>query len=340
MEIEIAGAPAHTRTLVVSIDTEGPQRVRSRGHILDLRKRGLIPMASDLQTAGVIHDMRVDASIALDPPKIATIRAEQPSVAIEASPATGGECCRDPRDRIAALDGTPLDGEASRRLGGVLGGPLGCSHILTLAQYLLSTTRTALDRDAEAHPGAQRPEGQRLFHRSLSIDGATGDDALHIALQQADVHFTPVLVATGGDPLDRLASRSEIRAHAVVDLESMQLRSLRTAERLGTAESLSGEWRDRSDEVSSLVGRSALGGMAQGLFDRLRTEADRPLLDALLNLAPVVIQCFPAIMERWSQDTDGERSNMMAAGGMADSCYMWRRDGVLLTNPGIPPRER
>jgi hypothetical protein len=331
MEIESGGAPAHTRTLVVSIEQDAPQRARARGTLLDLRKRGLVPMASDLQTAGVIHDMRVDAALDLEPARIASIRAEQPEVAFEATPASDGECCRDPATRIGALAGTPLDREAARRLGGALGGPLGCSHVLTLAQLLIATARTALALEAERHPGAARPAGHRLFHRSLSVDGSAESDGLHLVLQLADTHFTPLVPGADTDPLERLAGRLEVRAHAEIDLENMRLRALRCAERAGDRETLYGDWRDRSEPVADLAGTSVLGGMASQLFERLGADpGDRPLLDTLLNLAPALIQCVPAVIERWHRDSDTSRPNMMAGGGMADSCYMWRRDGALL----------
>ena len=265
MELEAIGAPAHTRTLVVSLAKLADDRALASGAIVDVRKRGLVPMASDLQTAGVIHDMRVRAEIALAPDRIAAIRVEQANVAFEPSLATGGECCRDPGPRIAALIDTPLDGDSTRRLGAALGGPLGCSHVLTLAQLLLSTAQTALALEREVHGGAARPAGQRIFHRSLSIDGVLGRDGLHLALQQADVHFVPLVPRADTDPLERLGARAD----------------------------------------------------------------DRPLLDALLNLAPTLIQCVPALMERWQSRPGAPRPGMMAGGGMADSCYMWRTGGAL-----------
>ncbi len=329
MEIDAAGAPAHTRTLVVTIARADAGHVDARGAILDVRKRGLVPMAADLQTAGVIHDMRVDARVALEPPRFEALRVEQPSVAFEPSAATGGECCRDPARRIDALVGAPLD-EAAALLGAALGGPRGCSHVLTLAQLLASSAQRGLELDAARHRGAERPDGQRLFHRSLTIDGVQGPDALHLVAQQADVLFAPLRPSADTDPLDRLASRLEIRAHAEVDLDGMALRSLRAAERASDRERLWGAWRDRSGALAGLAGGSALGGMAGRLFERLgRDAADRPLLDALLNLAPTLIQCVPAVMERWQGRSGGARPGLMAGGGMADSCYMWRRGGAL-----------
>jgi len=329
MEFEAIGAPAHTRTLVVSLAQLAPDRIEANGAIVDVRKRGLVPMASDLQTAGVIHDMRVRAQIALSPARIAAISVEQANVAFEPSLATGGECCRDPGSRIASLVGTPLDGDSTRRLGAALGGPLGCSHVLTLTQLLLSTAQTGLALERERHGDATRPDGQRIFHRSLTIDGVLGRE-LQLALQQADVHFVPLAPRADTDPLARLASRLEIRAQAEIDPDAMVLRSLRAAERETGRDEFYGAWRDRSAPVADLSGRSALGGMAAGLFDRLGARAsDRPLLDALLNLAPTLIQCVPAVMERWQSRPGAPRPGMMGGGGMTDSCYMWRTGGAL-----------
>jgi hypothetical protein len=207
---------------------------------------------------------------------------------------------------------------------------------LTLAQLAMSTVQTALELERERHAGAPRPEGQRMFHRSLSIDGLLGRDGLHLALQLADVHFSPLFPRGDTAPLERLAGRLEIRAWAEIDLDAMCLRALRAAERISDRDTLDGPWRDRSDRVADLAGGSALGGMARALFDRLGSEAsDRPLLDTLLNVAPALIQCIPAVTERWEHRSGG-RPSMMGAGGMTDSCYMWRRDGALHRHSGLP----
>src|SRR5207249_985813 len=88
--------------------------------------------------------------------------AEQPTVAFEPSATTGGESCRDPIGRVVALAGATLDATFNRRLTGIIGGPLGCSHILTLARLLGSTVAWALQCD-RATPGAVRQAGERLF---------------------------------------------------------------------------------------------------------------------------------------------------------------------------------
>jgi hypothetical protein len=209
--------------------------------------------------------------------------------------------------------------------------------VVTAAQLLASTLRTALELDARAFGETPpRAPGQRMFQRSLSIDGLEdGEHGLCLVLQLSDVHFAPV--GSVSDPLERLAAQREIRVQADVDLVSMSLRAIGGAERTSQAE-------DRDDaplqprDLAFLVGHPALGGMARTLFARLGDPPDRPLLDVLLNLAPAVIQCIPALTRHWAawrqagaRTDGGERPSLMAGGGMTDSCYMWRRDGAMLS---------
>lgn len=331
MEFDVRGGPAHTRTLTVRVEHAAPGRWIARGVLLDLRKRGLVPMAGDLQTAGIIHHMRVEAEIDTARALLLRVGAEQPSVAFEASPGTGGECCRDPLARIEALANSALDGRFASRLGAAVGGPLGCSHVLTLAQMVGSTAQLALAVDRARHgesPG--RWTGERVFQRSLSIDGiASPEGALELVIQLADVHCAPA--PPDALPFARLALHTELRVHGGVDLGTMTLRPLRAAERSGDASAFgTAVWRDRDADVAWLAGRPAMGGVARAVLERFGdVPADAPLRDALLNLSPTVVQCIPAIAERWSAARTGERPGMMASGGMLDSCYMWRRDGFL-----------
>ena len=347
-EILVRGAPAHTRALDVVLTQSEPGRLTARGLILDLRKRGLVPMAGDLQAAGVIHQMRVDATLAIEGPTVESIRAEQPNVAFEPSHGTGGECCRDPVQRIEALAGATLDAGYARRLGAAIGGPLGCSHVLTLAQLLGSTTLTALEADREAYGAVpERRPGERLFDRSLILDGVESPDGqLTLALQLADLHGAPA--PTDAEPLDRLHAQREIRIEADVDLAVMKLTRIVAAERKDDAKTPDGAaWRPL--DVRFLTGHSVLTGMARTLFATLGdAPAKRPLLDALLNLAPGVIQCMPALTNYWQRwrsargsggDASDDRGPM---GGMQDSCYMWRRDGALARKlvGALPARPR
>jgi hypothetical protein len=333
MEFEARGGPAHTRALTVRVEHAAPGRWIARGALLDLRKRGLVPMAGDLQTAGVIHHMRVEAEIDTARGTLAAIRAEQPSVAFEASPGTGGECCRDPVARIETLAGSELDGAFATRLGVAIGGPRGCSHVLTLAQAVGSAARLAHAADRARFGDAARRPGERVFQRSLAIDGVSSPEgALELVLQQADVHCAPA--PADAQPFDRLARHHELRVHASVDLDAMALRRTSAAERSAESAFAESSWRDRDADVAWLSGRPAMGGIARAVLERFgdRIE-DAPLRDALLHLSPTIVQCIPAIAERWraavSAGGGAARPNMIGSGGMTDSCYMWRRDGFM-----------
>lgn len=331
MEIEVRGAPCHTRTLEVVVSQAGAGEIGVRGHLLDLRKRGLIPLGGDLQTAGVIHDMRVHAQIDTSGPTLTAIRAEQPSVAIEPSSVTRGECCRDPIARIEALAGTPLDQVYPRRLSDAIGGALGCSHLLTLAQLVGSTAATSLARNRARFgedPGHEK--GRRIYDRTLSLDAIVEEDAVHAAIQLADTHFAPHFDAR--DPLEGLAAHHEIRAQLEVAQPGMTLASVRAARRESGPEG-PGRWESHDEKLAELAGRPAFAGMAGALFARLGDDpADRPLLDALLNFAPLMIQTMATLVDRWAR-SEGSGTGWPSSGGAGmDSCYMMRSDGPTLRN--------
>ncbi|HJQ84315.1 MAG TPA: DUF2889 domain-containing protein, partial [Candidatus Binatia bacterium] len=145
MRLDATGHPVHTRGLGVALTARADGKLDVHGRVLDLRKRGVVPVAGDLQRAGVIHDMRLAGRIDPATRLLEAVGAEQPSVAFEPTAATGGESCRDPIDRIAALAGTRVDAGWARRLADQIGGPRGCSHLLTLGHLLGSTAAWLLD---------------------------------------------------------------------------------------------------------------------------------------------------------------------------------------------------
>jgi len=108
MHLAVKGHPLHSRALSVTLTQGQDGTFDVTAHLLDLRKRGVVPVAGDLQPAGVIHHMQL--SVVVDP-RTRTLRlisAAQPAVAFEASATTEGESCRDPIGRVVALDGVPL----------------------------------------------------------------------------------------------------------------------------------------------------------------------------------------------------------------------------------------
>ncbi|MEM7411618.1 MAG: DUF2889 domain-containing protein [Myxococcota bacterium] len=335
MEAEVQGAPLHTRSLGVALRRAEDGDVDAFATISDVRKRGLVAMPGELQTSGVIHDMRIHARLAETPAIVREMRSEQLRVVFEPGPATGGECCRDPADRIGALADTPLDA-AHRALGDAIGGPRGCSHVLTLGQLLVSGAQQAF-RFPQETEGRRFQPGDRFFVRNLMIDGFVRDGQLQLTLLLDDIHAAPTEDRVLTNPMQRLGRRHEVRARVEIDGERLQLTGVAAAERVHEGGKPAGPWQSRDDDLASLAGAPALGGMAGRLFKLLgEGTEDAPLLDTLLNLAPAVIQVMPAWMyDRQDQAPDASQRDAEEAGArmttnaMTGACYMWRADGFL-----------
>src|SRR5262245_52618545 len=128
MRLEVRGHPLHTRALSIALTERADGKLDVASYVLDLRKRGFVPVAGDLQTSGIVHHMRLDGIVDPQSRVLERIEASQPSVAFEPSALSRGESCRDPIARIGEVMGAALDSDFSRRAGAAIGGPRGCSH--------------------------------------------------------------------------------------------------------------------------------------------------------------------------------------------------------------------
>ena len=327
------GHPLHTRTLTVEVFQGGPGRVRLEGVILDLRKCGFVPTGGELQTAGFIHHMQLALEVDVASARILDVSTHQPTVAFEPTPFSGGDSCRDPAPRLAALVGERLDAGFVRRLGAVFGGALGCSHLLTLAQLVGTSAARTLSFGLALEA---RAPGERIAKRSLFLDGfERREGGLEVALQLSEFVSRPEREVL--HPLDRLARQHELRLLARLDREVSRIEALDASERERDGATLaSATWHSRRDTVAALVGAPALRGLAPRVLTELGDdEANAPLRDALLNLAPGIIQCLAALSHRLvAQFSGGEVAagqipRELSVGGYPDSCYMWRSDGPL-----------
>ncbi len=331
MEIIARGRPLHARSLEVGVAEGEGGRWQAWAALLDLRKSGFVPVGGDLQSSGVIHHMRLAAR--LDPRSrvLEEIRASQPTVAFEPSQLSRGESCRDPAGNLEALRGTRLDAEHARRLNQAIGGPRGCSHVLTLARLLASTLARALAVEAAAGgPGGRgRRPGERILHRSLALDGLQpSPERLELAFQLCDLHFAPAPAVAR--PMDRFAGDLAVRGLAEIEVATLSLAGLRAGERRRSLPDLEGApWRDRSGDLAELVGQPLIGGMARRVLELLGRDLESaPLLDALLHLAPAFQQCLATLSEQAAHEAVRDPT-LVVSGGITDSCYMWRRDGAL-----------
>ncbi|HIF93374.1 MAG: DUF2889 domain-containing protein [Myxococcales bacterium] len=351
----VQGRPLHTRSLTIIISRMSESLWHARGDVIDLRKHSFVPLIDDIQPAGVIHMMSIDLDFDPESLRIREIAVDQPFVAIESAPATGGDCCRDPASRLLDLRGESLDSTFTKRLGALFGGPLGCSHLLTLFQLMASTIPRAVRAETNRvlREGTTQPIGKHFFRRSLFVDGheqMTNDDQpdrlVEIALQLTDTHARPI------GPKDRSTRRlersSEIKAALGIDRKRFKIESLRARERHRSHATLgSATWTSHDELVKPLIGAPLIPGMARRVFALLGDDPqlDR-LRDALLQLAPGFVQIAAALMDehfaKQSPDTPTGRDDesiksssqrpadkpaVAAIGGNLDSCYMWRKEG-------------
>jgi hypothetical protein len=328
--------PIHTRTLDVEVCDTGDGAWAARGELLDLRKSGFVPVAGDLQMSGLLHHMRVRARIDPGTGVVEEIGAEQPAVAFESSSLSCGESCRDPVERLHAVTGATLGGGFSERLNEAIGGPRGCTHVLTLS-HLVATTLSDLMAGQRCLPAMERRASERIFTRSLSFDGSLHSDAeLEIAVQLTDLHFAPAAEIV--PPMERFAKQVEVRAAATVELGDLALRQLQVARReRSLAELESAGWISLAAEVAPFVGQPVARGMRKRVLEGFEGTAEgAPLLAVLLNLAPAVFQCLASLSERWPA-LAARDSSLIFSGGLVDSCFMWRREGALAR---VKERER
>jgi hypothetical protein len=319
MRLDLGGQPIHTRALSVVVEHTQPDGLRASVDLVDLRKRGFAPVGSELQGAGIIHQMGLDARI--ERGELADLQVRQPVVAFEASAATRGESCRDVVPALAALVGRPLS-DAAHDVRGIMGGAAGCSHLLAAAQYLFATLAACGPLPRFAPSAAHR----RLLRRDLILDGHERDDgALLIGVQLADLRSG---AAEAEDrPGARFERHDELRLRLELHGWPATIGAIAGAERTRTrADFAAAAWRDLEAALAPLAGTSLGKGAAQRLSAQLASHA--AARDALLQLGPALIQCRAAFPDKWQNAAlaSAEHDGLI---GMPDSCYMWRRDGAL-----------
>jgi hypothetical protein len=328
MQLEPRGHPIHTRALSVDVSIGADGKLAVASDMVDVRKRGFVPVGSELQGAGVIHQMGVDAVVDGATLALERITARQPVIAFEASAATSGESCRDVAGGVAALAGMRIDEGSSARIRETMGGGAGCSHLLATAQLLCTTlawarSTDALDVDADRwSPSTYR----RVFRRDLVFDGSELDgDRMAIAVQLSEVRLAPA----GADalPIERFAAHRELRLAIELRGWPATVEAIAGAERSRTrAEFAAAPWRDLGSLLAPLAGTSLGKGAARELIRALGGKP--PVLDAMLMLAPALIQCRASFPDKWLNvaATSPGHPGLI---GMVDSCYMWRRGGAL-----------
>jgi hypothetical protein len=326
MELLLPGHPIHTRALSVTLTQSADAQASVTGSILDLRKRGFCPVGSELQGMGIIHHMELHGLIDTRADTVVRLEARQPTIAFEASPQTEGESCRDPMGRLAVLQNLPLGEPFAQALRGAAAGPLGCSHIVTLAQFVNATVAWGLQQERARQPAAARRAGERIFRRDLIFDGhQRSESGLGIGVQLADLHTapTPALALAPA----QFGSHYELRLNIALDGWPATFTQIAGAQRIRHRDAFAvATWQDLSAVLKDLCGTALEKGSAATIA---RVVGDiAPARDALLMLGPALIQCRAAFPDKWLNRAI-ETPDHPGLIAMADSCYMWRRGGAL-----------
>lgn len=328
MDFTVAGEPAHTRCLDLVLRQAEEGRLAFRGDLLDLRKGGFMDLAGHLASAGIIHRMEIHGEFDAATGVIESIGWEQTHVAHESNDATGGECCRDPMQRLEGLVGTTFGSGFVSGLKQHFGGPLGCTHINTLFQQT-SALIAGLKDDEQGWQGyaESRQPGDRIASRSVFLDGVglEGGEAVDLCVRVSDLTLAEV------DPAgnEQLASHDELRLVATVEFAGWSIRAMRAAERCRAASAFDdAEWVARTPEVEDFAGQSLAGGMARTCLERFGGEpANARLLSALLSLAPGMTQVPASLTDSIAPSRGGYDGSQLAGPG---PCYMLRAGGPLM----------
>jgi hypothetical protein len=326
MRLDLDGEPVHVRAQSVSVSLRPDGRLDARGSLLDLRTRGFLPVGGGMQGMGIIHHMELGWTVDAQARVVERWLPAQPTVAFEASAETGGESCRDPVGRVADLGTVGLGSALSGRLRDAAGGPLGCSHLVTLGLFMDAAVRAGLARHtATATDGAPRP----LWRRDLVFDGharPSGDVVVGMRLGDLDWN------ARGAEALapERFASHHELVARIDVDLWPGTLVGIVGSERRRTHDAfVDVPWTDRDPLLAALAGTGLARGAAAEITQRLGSDPGvAPWRDALVMLPAALVQCRAAHPDTW-HDKVRETPRHPGLTALPDSCYMWRRGGAL-----------
>ncbi len=323
----LALPPLHTRMLSIRLAWGEGGALAAEGRIVDIRKRGLVPLLGKLQGPGIVHDMAVAVRLRGDDLEIESIEPRMAAYPFAPRQQTGGEACPDILGRVQGLRGAVLGDAYDARLVGEIGGPRGCFHVSTLLRLLGPAVREAVARDRDRRSHAATPvAGTPVFARSVIIDGVRGE-GLRLALRGIlfDLDYVP-----GADALpieEEMAESFEANADVEIEVPEMTIAAASgRVRRGGHAIDRPGEWTP-VPRIEELAGLTMYKGYTAEVQKRF-ADSDQPLAlqHLLFMMAPALIQCMPSLMDEVAWQPRRAESSR----GAVDSCHMWRADGPLM----------
>jgi hypothetical protein len=328
-KLEVNGHPLHTRFMTISAYAGKTGNLDIKGSLIDIRKCGVIPVGYFIQTPDIIHHMEIHATI--DPVTKTVNKIEEKLLTFPVRQKKGAltESCVDALGALSHLSGSQLDKSFSKRVAQTIGGPKGCSHMMTLGQLLGSAMMQCFQFMENQEENMHWEEGERVFHRTLSLDGFERENGVvSICGQLTDLYFKPE--SSDGYLTDTFACQKEVRSKTDICLKKHELLKTELAERsrnLNTLESAA--WKVRDDEVSDFAGKNFMSGLSAQFIRQFGGDlSDAPALDTLLNQLPVVVQCLGPLGDQLLMEFR-DNPGRFGTGPSGDLCYIWREGGEL-----------
>jgi hypothetical protein len=291
--------------LTLRLAAEGADALVADGRILDVRKRGVISIAGQVNSPGVVHDMAIRLVLDRRSLEVRSAGLRMPSVPFPDGVGHAGETCRDNEAGFARVIGLTLGPGFTARLQRTIGGPRGCFHVFTIMRLLGPTVEWSL-ADTDHRP----------FERAVVIDGLRTAAGLTLRGTLADAR-----IAEGARGA---ADTFEADAELSLEMPGLIVSGLAERHRRG-----GGPWSEADlENVEGIAGMSIL--RTYGLAIERVVSARGPLAPVhqlLLMLQPVAFQCMPALSGVRAEVSPARRAGPVAA---VDSCSMWRRGGPLL----------
>ncbi len=340
--------PLHTRLITVRLSRAEDECVLVKGRLVDVRKRGIVPMPGKLRGPGVIHDMGATVWLERRGLIIRRIEPAMYTYPFLAAPQTRGEWCGGRLGDIQQLVGLelPATERYGEKLTELIGGPRGCFHMFTLLRLLGPSAVWAIrcEHKQADSAGDFRPEpGSPISARSIIVDGIMREDRqleLHSVL--SDIHYP---FGPAGPSLDE-APETSIETAVSLRTGLPELKAADVAgrtRRSGPGLKQVSPW-EPVEAVARLDGLRLHKGFSAGV-QRLFGDADgtQPLTLLVLAMAPVVMQCLPGLVDL----LDLAKQLGKGPHPAIDSCHIWRTGGPLearerarMSAPPTPPRTR
>jgi hypothetical protein len=335
-----APAELHERTVAIDARPTSGDRLEVRAELCDVRKVDMGETLGRRRPAGVVHHMILEA--VLDEELVVrSIDARMETIPFEPSERTGGEGCRHILPNYQHLLGMRIDAGYAAHVNEMVGGPLGCFHILSMAQCLPLVVRAASGRlcgGARLAPSSGRST-VRDSCSQWTADSAHWNEVREVpGAGFRELHRRIRIVASVDDRkrlgmaaelTDRLEETPELRAALTLWLEAPRFAILEAHAGLtgtpfaGCPAALGG--------VPRLEGLAIAKGFTGAALERIAGPAGCAHLAALvIAVTPVVPQASGA-MAVFLRQSPQERLGNRAGGPQVDSCHMWRADGPLVS---------